>query len=393
MDAFYAAVEQRDRPELRGKPVIVGADPRGGRGRGVVATASYEARVFGVRSALPISQAWKLCPQGVYLPPDMDKYVRVSRDVMAILHRFTDLVEPLSIDEAFLDVTASRRALGDGVTIARNLKDQIRRDTSLTASVGVAASKLVAKVASDMRKPDGLVVVEPGTEESFLAPLPVRRLWGVGPKTEESLARLGVQTIGDLAALAEDRLDRRLGTHGHDLLRLARGLDDRPVVAHGEDAKSVGHEHTFSVDTASTDVLRRTLLALCDQVARRLRHHGLRARTVTLKYRDETFRTLTRARTMPGSTDAGDALFVVVWELFQGVHGPRRVRLLGVSASGFGEAGDQAGLFAGATRPADRLRDQITDRFGEGTLVRASVLDPGGSDDVSDRRGSRRLLR
>jgi len=393
MDAFYAAVEQRDRPELRGKPVIVGADPKGGRGRGVVATASYEARTFGVRSALPISQAWKLCPQGMYLPPDMDKYARVSREVMEILHRFTDLVEPLSIDEAFLDVTASRRALGDAVTIARNLKDQIRRDTSLTASVGVAASKLVAKVASEMRKPDGLVVVEPGTEAAFLAPLPVRRLWGVGPKTEESLLRLGVQTIGDLAALAGDSLDHRLGTHGHDLTLLARGLDDRPVVAHGEDAKSVGHEHTFSVDTASADVLRRTLLALCDQVARRLRYHGLRGRTVTLKYRDETFRTLTRARTMPASTDAGDALFGVVWELFQGVHGPRRVRLLGVSASGFGDAGDQAGLFAGETRPADRLRDQITDRFGEGTLVRASVLDPGGSDEVGDRRGSRRLLR
>ena len=223
MDAFYAAVEQRDRPELRGKPVIVGADPKGGRGRGVVATASYEARTFGVRSALPISQAWKLCPQGMYLPPDMDKYARVSREVMEILHRFTDLVEPLSIDEAFLDVTASRRALGDAVTIARNLKDQIRRDTSLTASVGVAASKLVAKVASEMRKPDGLVVVEPGTEAAFLAPLPVRRLWGVGPKTEESLLRLGVQTIGDLAALAGDSLDHRLGTHGHDLTLLARG--------------------------------------------------------------------------------------------------------------------------------------------------------------------------
>jgi DNA polymerase-4 len=212
----------------------------------------------------------------------------------------------------------------------------------------------------------------------------------VGPKTEESLARLGVQTIGDLAALAQDRLDRKLGTHGQDLLRLARGLDDRPVVASADEAKSVGHEHTFSVDTASVDVLRRTLLALCDQVARRLRHHGLRARTVTLKYRDETFRTLTRARTTPDSTNAGDALFAVVWELFQGVHGPRRVRLLGVSASGFGES---AGLFADAVRPADRLRDQITERFGEGTLVRASVLDPGGTDDPSDRRGSRRLLR
>jgi DNA polymerase IV len=393
MDAFYAAVEQRDRPELRGRPVIVGADPKGGRGRGVVATASYEARTFGVRSALPISQAFRLCPQGVYLPPDMEKYADVSRQVMEILRGFTDLVEPISIDEAFLDVTASRRALGDAVTIARGLKDRIHRETSLTASVGVAASKLIAKVASDMRKPDGLVVVEPGTEAAFLAPLPVRRLWGVGPKTEESLARLGVQTIGDLAALAEDTLDRRLGTHGQDLLRLARGLDDCPVVGESDDAKSMGQEHTFSIDTSDPDVLRRTLFALCDQVARRLRHHGVRARTVTLKYRDETFRTLTRARTMASSTNAGDELFATIWELFQGVHGPRRVRLLGVSSSGFGDAGDQAGLFAAATRPADRLRDQLSERFGEGALKRASVLSPGGADETPDRRGSRRLLR
>jgi nucleotidyltransferase/DNA polymerase involved in DNA repair len=393
MDAFYAAVEQRDRPELRGLPVIVGADPQGGRGRGVVATASYEARKFGVHSALPISQAYRLCPQGIYVPPDMDKYVQVSRQVMEILRRFTDQVEPLSIDEAFLDVTGSRRALGDGATIARNLKDAIQQETQLTASVGLAASKLVAKIASDMRKPDGLVIVPPGTEEGFLAPLPVRRLWGVGPKTEESLAKLGVATIGDLARLGEGTLDRKLGTHGQDLLRLARGLDDRPVVAEGDDAKSMGQEHTFSVDTRSPDVIRRTLIVLCDQVARRLRHHGVRSRTVTLKYRDETFRTLTRARTIKEPTDAGDVLFQTVWELFQGVHGARKVRLLGVSASGLGEAGDQAGLFAAPTRPADVLRDRVTDRFGEGTLVRASVLRKKDDDDPAARRGSRRLLR
>src|SRR5262245_30737063 len=212
MDAFYAAVEQRDRPELRGKPVIVGADPRGGQGRGVVSTASYEARRFGVHSAMPISKAWRLCPQGCYVPPDMAKYARVSDQVMEILGRFTDCVEPISIDEAFLDVTASRRALGDGETIARALKDTIRAETSLTASVGVACSKLVAKVASDLRKPDGLVVVPPGTEAALLAPLPVRRLWGVGPKLEQALARIGVSTIGELAALDPARLEHRLGT-------------------------------------------------------------------------------------------------------------------------------------------------------------------------------------
>jgi nucleotidyltransferase/DNA polymerase involved in DNA repair len=375
MDAFYAAVEQRDRPELRGRPVIVGADPRGGRGRGVVATASYEARRFGVTSAMPISQAWRLCPHGCYVPPDMAKYARVSGQVMEVLGRFTDCVEPISIDEAFLDVTASRRALGGGETIGRALKDAVRAETSLTASVGVAASKLVAKVASDLRKPDGLVVVPEGTEAALLAPLPVRRLWGVGPKMEEVLARLGVSTIGELAALDPERLERRLGTHGHDLLLLARGIDDRPVHSAHEQAKSVGHEHTYDVDTADTARLRRTLLDLADSVAARLRAHGLRGRTVTLKYRDEDFRTLTRAETIPAPTDAGDRLFEVAWRLFQKAHGRRKVRLLGVSVSGFADR-PQLGLFGESPSRADALRDVVRERFGDDALTRASLLSP-----------------
>ncbi len=377
MDAFYAAVEQRDRPELRGRPVIVGADPKGGRGRGVVSTASYEARRFGVGSALPISVAFKLCPDGVYLPVDMEKYVGVSKQVMAILHGTTDLVEPLSIDEAFLDVTASRRALGSGESIARGLKKEILEATGLTASVGVAACKLVAKIASDLRKPDGLVVVPPGTEAAFLAPLAVRRLWGVGPKTEESLAKLGVRTIGDLAALPPETLTRRVGTHGEDLLRLARGLDDRPVETGGE-AKSVGQEHTYGEDTADTARLRRTLLDLADGVGGRLRSSGLRGRTVTLKYRDETFHTVTRAETLDTATDSGARLFEIAWRLLGGVHRGRKVRLLGIYASGFGEEA-QLGLFAEEPIPseeADRLRDRVAQRFGTGALTRASLLEP-----------------
>src|SRR5712691_11063185 len=280
MDAFYAAVEQRDRPELKGKPVIVGADPKGGRGRGVVATASYEARAFGVASAMPISQAWKRCPHGVYLHPDMDKYAAVSRQVMEVLGHFSDCVEPVSIDEAFLDVTGSRRALGDGETVAALLKAAVRTETHLTASVGVAASKMVAKVASDMRKPDGLVVVPPGTEAAFLAPLPVRRLWGVGPKMEEALLKMGLRTIGDLATCDPARLQRRIGTHGHDLVQLALGIDARAVATESEDAKSLGHEHTFDEDTGDVERLRTTLLELCDAVARRLRQHAVRARTI-----------------------------------------------------------------------------------------------------------------
>jgi DNA polymerase IV len=387
MDAFFAAVEQRDRPELRGKPVIVGADPRGGRGRGVVSTASYEARRFGVGSAMPISEAWRRCPQGIYVHPDMERYARESERIMEIFHRFTDLVEPISVDEAFLDVTGSARAMGTGEEIGRKLKAAIRKETELTASVGVAASKLVAKIASDIRKPDGLVVVPAGTERAFLAPLPIRRLWGVGPKMEETLARLGVVTIGDLAALDPGRLERRLGTHGHDLQKLARGEDDRDVVAEGAGAKSLGQEHTYGQDTADRERLRATLLQIADGVAGRLRAHGLRARTVTLKYRDEDFHTTTHARTLADATDSGNALFAVAWELFAEVHRGRKVRLLGIYASHFGEGKPQLALFDAPKTPsrADRVRDEVAKRFGDEALTRASLLGRRERRNPSDR--------
>jgi nucleotidyltransferase/DNA polymerase involved in DNA repair len=390
MDAFYAAIEQRDRPELRGRPVIVGADPQGGRGRGVVATASYEARRFGVTSAMPISIAWKLCPQGAYVHPDMDKYARVSREVREVFGRFTDLVEPISIDEAFLDVTGSRRLRGAGPELARDLKEAVRRETRLTASVGVAANKLVAKIASDIRKPDGLVVVAPGTEAAFLAPLPVRRLWGVGPKMEEQLAKLGVHTIGALAVCAPATMEKRFGVYGPQMIELARGVDDRPVLAEAEGAKSLGQEHTYDRDTAEPERLRATLLHLSDSVARRLREHRLRARTVTLKYRDETFRTVTRAHTVAEPIDSGEALFTEAWRLFEGVHGRRKVRLLGIYASGL-KPSAQLGLFDPAPAAADRVRDDVERRFGEGTLVRASLLRP--EEHASDGKGTRRLRR
>jgi DNA polymerase-4 len=391
MDAFYAAVEQRDRPELRGKPVVIGADPKGGRGRGVVSTASYEARRFGVGSAMPVSKAYRLCPQGIFIPPDMEKYVQVSKEVMAILRRFTDVVEPISIDEAFLDVTQSRRAFGDGETIARRLKAAIREETALTASVGVASSKLVAKVASDMRKPDGLVVVPAGGEAAFLAPLPVRRLWGVGPKMEDQLAKLGVATIGDLARLPEAKLEHRLGTHGHDLVKLARGEDDREVVGHSVQAKSLGAEHTFDRDTADPARLRATLMEIGDAVARRLRAHGLRGRTITLKYRDAAFRTFTRAETQKRATDTSNELFAVASRLFDGVHRGGEVRLLGIYVSQFGPARPQLDLFGAAAEPppppapADRLRDELKKRFGDDAVTRASLLGRKERRNPSDR--------
>jgi DNA polymerase-4 len=374
MDAFYAAVEQRDRPELCGRPVIVGADPKAGRGRGVVSTASYEARRFGITSAMPISRAYGLCPDGVFLPVDMDKYARVSDQMMEILRRFTDLVEPISIDEAFLDVTGSQRALGDAETIARSLKVAIQSTLSLTASVGVATCKLIAKIASDMRKPDGLVIVPPGDEASFLAPLPLRKLWGIGPKSEERLIKAGFRTIGDLARCEPATLDRRLGTHGHDLVQLARGIDDRPVTDGTAEAKSLGQEHTFDQDVADVERLRRTLLALADNVAHRLREHALAGRTITLKFRDASFDTSTRAETLPEPTACAETLFRTTWRLLRELHRGQRVRLLGISVSAF-ESDPQLALFAPpvASR-VDRLQDAVLGRFGDGAVTRASLL-------------------
>ena len=247
LDAFFAAVEQRDRPELRGRAVIVGGG--GPRDRGVVSTASYEARRFGVHSAMPLRTAGRLCPQAVFLPVDGVKYARVSQEVMAILRRFTPLVEQVSIDEAFLDVAGSEPLFGSPAAIALAIQAAIEQELGLTASIGVASNKLVAKVASDLRKPAGLVEVPVGTEASFLAPLAIERLWGVGPRTRDVLAEYGVRTIGDLARLAPDMLERRLGKHGPELIARARGIDPAPVSDEPMEAKSVSHEHTFDVDT------------------------------------------------------------------------------------------------------------------------------------------------
>lgn len=375
MDAFYAAVEERDRPELRGKPVIIGADPKGGAGRGVVSTANYVARGFGVGSAMPISTAFRLCPHGIFIPPDMAKYGAVSKEIRTVFEAFTDLVEPISVDEAFLDVTASVRLFGDGETIARRIKARIREDTMLTASVGVATAKLIAKIASDLNKPDGLVVVPPGTERAFLAPLPVRRLWGVGPKMEERLAKLGVHTVGQLA---DAKVTRLLGAHGLDLQRLARGEDDRPVVSDSGPARSVSVEHTFDQDEGSPRALRKALLRLADELSRRLRAESLSGRTVTLKYRDETFRTTTHARSGKTPTNVASELFETATVLFDEVHGSLKVRLLGIGVSGFSEPA-QKSLFGeeapGRGARIDEIRDRVRKKFGKEALKRASDLE------------------
>ena len=372
LDAFFAAVEQRDRPELRGRPVIVGGDPRG---RGVVSAASYEARRFGVHSAMSLREAVRRCPTGVFLPVDGRRYQQASRDVMAVLRRFTPLVEPISIDEAFLDVTGSMALFGDGPSIARSIKLAVRDDVGLTASVGVATTKLVAKIASDLRKPDGLVVVEPGQEAAFLAPLPIERLWGVGEKTAAALGEYGVRTIGDLAALAPDVVVRRFGKHGASLVERARGIDPDPV-HEGDPAKSIGHEHTFDTDTSDPEVIERTLLAMADGVAGRLRSAGLRAGTISVKIRDSSFRTITRQRTLAEPTDLTEPIYRVAVELARPEVRGIRIRLLGVTASHFGDR-EQLGLFETEDprrRAAIEAADALRRRYGADAVTRARLV-------------------
>jgi DNA polymerase-4 len=374
LDAFFAAVEQRDRPELRGKPVIVGGG--GPNQRGVVSTASYEARVFGVHSAMPLRTAGALCPHGIFLPVDGRKYGRVSKDVLAVLRRFTPLVEPISIDEAFLDVTGSRKLFGDGETIARAIKAAVHDEIGLTISVGVARTKLVAKIASDLRKPDGLVVVPPGTEAAFLAPLPIGRLWGVGAKSAAVLREYGVQTIGDLAALPADLLERRFGVVGTSLGDRARGLDGDRVTGEREAAKSIGHEHTFDVDSSDREVIERSLLGLSEGVAGRLRDSGVKASTVTVKIRDSSFHTITRQRTLKEPTDLTEPIFRTALELARPEVRGKKIRLLGVTASGLAEP-DQLSLFAAddpRRRRAVEAEDLVRHRYGDRAITRARLV-------------------
>ena len=373
LDAFFAAVEQRDRPELRGKPVIVGGG--GPNDRGVVSTASYEARAYGVRSAMPLRTAGRLCPHAIFVPVDGAKYSAASRDVMAILRRFTPRVEQVSIDEAFLDVAGSEALFGSAESIARAIKSAVRDELGLTASVGVATTKLVAKIASDLQKPDGLVVVAPGAEAAFLAPLVISRLWGVGPRTRQVLAEYGVATIGDLAALPADLLERRLARHGPELAARARGVDPSPVSGDAE-AKSVSHEHTFEVDTGDAETLERTLLALADGVAGRLRKGHVRAATIGVKIRDADFVTITRQRTLPDPTDLTDVIWRTALDLARREMRGMKVRLLGVSASNLVER-EQLGLFADEDerkRRAVEATDAIRRRFGSKAITRARLL-------------------
>ncbi len=398
MDAFFAAIEQRDNPELRGKPVIVGADPKGGKGRGVVSTCSYEARRFGVRSAMPISQAWRLCPQGCFVPVRMEAYEQASRRVLKLLEEFTPDIEQTGLDECFLDVTRSLHLFGSKRALAERIQRRVTEETQLTASIGIAPNKLVAKIASDMKKPRGIVIVEPDLAESFLRPLPMGRLWGVGQKTKEILARKGFVTVGDIADSDPAELTREFGKMGGELWERARGMDDRPV-AESEDVKSIGNECTFDEDTGDEKLLRSTLMQLCESVAARLREAGRKGRTVTTKIRLEGFITYTRAKTVEEPVDFAPAIYSVAWANFERIaRRGRKVRLIGVSVSGFESPGPRQRTLFDQPRKNPRSErqarlaqaiDRARGRFGDEALRQARSLPPN-ADRAGDKDGQRR---
>jgi DNA polymerase-4 len=389
LDAFFASVEQLADPALRGRPVIVG-----GLGpRGVVAAASYEARRFGVYSATPMARARRACPDGVFLAPRFDVYSAASSEVMGILESITPLVEPISMDEAFLDVTGARRLAGSGPEIAENVRERVRAETGLTASVGVASTKMLAKIASDDAKPDGLRVVDVGAELEYLHPLPVERLWGVGPATRSRLARYGVRTVGELAALPEATLVRALGAaHGHHLHELAWNRDARGVEP-GREVKSVGHEETFPADVIDRATLEHEVLRLSDKVAARLRSAGRTARTVQLKLRYADFSTITRSRTLAEPTDLAQQLARTATVLLDAVDLGEGIRLLGVSAQQldaadavqgalpFDEEDPAATIDAREERGRlERSIDAVRARFGSDAVVAARFAAPPSKD-------------
>ena len=375
MDAFYAAVEVLDDPALAGRPVVVG-----GLGpRGVVATASYEARAFGVHSAMPMAQARRLCPQAVYLRSRLARYREKSKEVFNIFNEFTPQVEGLSLDEAFLDVSASIRLFGSPIAIAREVKLRIAAATGLTASVGLAHNKFLAKLASDVQKPDGLVWVSPERVARFLDPMPIARLWGIGKQTAPRLKALGILTIGQLRRADPAVLQPVLGNRTGHFQALARGEDDREVEALRPD-KSISHEVTFDRDVEDRDLLLAELQSQAERVARRLREQGLLARTVTVKIRDHRFRTVTRSSTLRAGSDSTRTLYRMARALFERWRQGQRstpVRLIGVGASGLEPAGERAAgdrLEGRGERVVDRVLDEINRRYGEAGVVHAQTL-------------------
>ena len=381
MDAFYPSVEVLDNPELKGKPVIVG----GGKERGVVSSASYEARRFGVHSAQPMATAMRLCPDGIFLPVRMARYQEVSRAVFDVFRQFTPLVEPLSIDEAFLDVTGSERLLGQPVEIAKKIRQKVFELTGLTVSAGVAPSKFVAKIASDIEKPDGLTVVPPDRVREFLDPLPIKKMWGVGKVTQEALERLNIRTFKDLSNMPLKILEKKFGKHGLKMHDLSMGIDDRDVVTE-HDVKSIGHEQTFLRDITGLEEAKKNLLALTNKVAQRMRRNGIAGKTVTLKVKYSDFFQITRSASLTEPTDDGFEMYSTVCRLLKKTDvGRRPVRLLGVSLSQLNFPGieEQLSLFVNQFQKRKRLNtalDVLNEKHGDDSVRPGTLLSKQAGD-------------
>ncbi len=378
MDAFFAAVEQRDDPSLKGKPVIIGADPKGGKGRGVVSTCSYEARKYGIHSAMPISIAYRKCPHGVFLRGSSRKYREASNQVFDILYDFTPDMEPVSVDEAFFDITGSYHFYKTPYKTCAAIRERIKKEVNLTASIGIASVKMVAKIASDYCKPDGLLEIAPDKILDFLWPLGIEKLWGVGKQTQKTLNTLGIYTIGELAQYPVEDLSDRLGVHGNHLHDLANGIDEREVYV-DEEIKSVSHEHTFEVDEGDPKEIYNTISFLSEKVSRRLRKYELKGKTITLKVRLSDFKTFTRAHTVSGRINFFDDIYKQSKDLFDAFYKKgMKIRLLGVRVSNFTDPYVQESLFEDLVsvkrEKVHKAVDLIKDKYGEGAIRRAQNM-------------------
>ena len=371
MDAYFASVEQRDNPAYRGKPVIIG----GLSGRGVVATASYEARKYGITSAMPMVEARRRCSMGIFLSPNITKYAHVSDQIRQIFDSFSPAVEPLSMDEAFLDVTGMEYLYPDITDMARQIKQRIKGELDLTASAGVATNKFLAKLASDLEKPNGLVVIRPGEEIDLLAPMSVKKLWGVGNATARILKNLTIETIGDFRCCDPKILEHHLGTCSLELYNLAWGRDNRPVIP-DRVAQSIGSENTFTSDLWSKDEIREVLLALAGKVGWRLRKSGLRARTITVKVRFSSFRTITRSVTLPSPLSLDETIYQTACDIINKISIHEGIRLLGVTVSKLGQGGEQISLFEVPNERQENVTavmDKLKEKFGEAIITRGRI--------------------
>jgi DNA polymerase-4 len=403
MDAFYASVEQLDNPVYRGKPVVVGADPEGGTGRGVVSAASYEARKYGIHSAQPISTAYRCCPDAVFVRPRFRRYEELSKKVMSILGEFSPVVEQISIDEAFLDCTGTQRLHGAGQMLAQKIKRRIREETGLTASIGIAGNKSVAKIASELGKPDGCTVCPPGGEGEFLAALPLKYLWGAGPKTRERLESLGFHTIGQVASATQKQLVKLFGRYGGKLHELANGIDTRLVHTEAR-RKSISEEVTFRQDVDEDGFIELALFEIADRLTRHMRQKRFSGRTITLKIRLSGFETHTRSRSLPDCTNDLATVRSTAVQLYREFsRRGKKVRLIGIGVSNLRFQDDevlQPDLFLGEARKtenresADRVLDMLKDRYGEkvtrGAFLRTARSSAGGSPGGLKNRSSKR---